>query len=163
MYGASNRDRPTHFCLSHNNWSVCLTKATYVRRTGRIPNGMWSGRTYLQDFRIFISDTGTHLSGMTPKNSLGLAKPPPHWCQKFPLLFVQMGYDLLCGLWVWRRRRNCGPCCPPMSNPSTSSCTARPDGSGRWDNRIAAQHLPRDLVQPGSGLNFEELVQMKKN
>jgi len=31
------------------------------------------------------------------------------------------GYDLLCGLWVWRRRTNCQPCCPPMSNPSTSS------------------------------------------
>jgi len=24
-------------------------------------------------------------------------------------------------------------------------------GSGRWDNRMAAQHLPRDLVQPSSG------------
>ena len=59
--------------------------------------------------------------------------------------------DLLFGLWVWRTRTNHGPCCPPMSHPSTSSWTARPDGSGRWDNRMAAQHLPRDLVQPSSG------------
>jgi len=50
---------------------------------------------------------------------------------------------------VWRRRTNRRPCCPPMSNLSTSSWTARPDGAG---NRMAAQHLPRDLVRPSSGL-----------
>ena len=37
----------------------------------------------------------------------------------FPLLLVQMGYGLLCGLWVWRRRTNRRPCRPPLSNPST--------------------------------------------
>ena len=74
-------------------------------------------------------------------------------CWTFPLLLVQMEYGLLCGLWVWRRRTNCQPCCPPMSNPSTSLWTTWPDGSGRWDNRMAAQHLPRDLVRPSSGLN----------
>ena len=40
-----------------------------------------------------------------------------------------------------------------MSNPSTSPWTAWPDGSERWDNRMAAQHLPRDLVRQSSGLN----------
>ena len=59
------------------------------------------------------------------------------------------------------QKNNCRPCCPPMSNPSTSSWTAWPDGSGRWDNRMASQHLPRDLVRPSSGL--KELVQTKKN
>ena len=47
-----------------------------------------------------------------------------------------------------------------MSNPPTPSWTAWPDGSGRWDNRmaaLAAQHLVRDLVRPSSGL--EELTQ----
>jgi len=39
-----------------------------------------------------------------------------------------------------------------MSKPLTSPWTARPDGSGRWDSRIAAQHLPRDLVRPSSEL-----------
>ena len=63
------------------------------------------------------------------------------------------GYGLLCGLWLRRRRTNCRPRCPPMSNPSTSTWTAWPDGSGRWDNRMAAQHLPRDLVSPSSGFN----------
>ena len=76
-----------------------------------------------------------------------------------PLLFVQMGYGLLCGLWVWRRTSR-RPCCPPMSNPSTSTWTARPDVSGRWDNWMDAQHLPRDLVRPSSGL--KELTQTKK-
>jgi len=56
-----------------------------------------------------------------------------------------MGYGLLCGLWVWRRRTNRRPCCPPMSNPSTSPWTVWPDGFGRWDNWMAAQHLPRDV------------------
>ena len=38
------------------------------------------------------------------------------------------------------------------SNPSTP-WFAWPDDSGRWDSWMAAQHLPRDLVQPSSGLN----------
>jgi len=70
----------------------------------------------------------------------------------FPVLLVQMGYVLLCDLWVWRRKTNRRPCCPPMSNPSTFSWTARPDGSGRWNNWMAAQHLPRGLVRPCNGL-----------
>ena len=86
-----------------------------------------------------------------PKKSLGPAQPLPHRCRTFPLLLVQMGYGLLCGLWVWRRRTNRRPCRPPMSNPSTSPWTAGPDGSGRWDNRMAAQHLPRNLVRPSRG------------
>ena len=73
------------------------------------------------------------------------------WCRTFPLLLAQMGYGLLCGLWVWRRRPNRRPCCPLMSNPSTSSWTARPDGSCRWDHRLVAQHLPWDVVRPSSG------------
>ena len=44
------------------------------------------------------------------------------------------GYVLFCGLWVWHRRTNRRPCCPPMSNPSTYPWTARPYGSGRLDN-----------------------------
>ena len=79
----------------------------------------------------------------------------------FPLLFAQMGYGLLCALWVWHRRTNRWRCCPPMSNPSSSPWTAWPDGSGRWDNRMAAQHPPRDLVQPSSG--YEELSHKKKS
>jgi len=85
---------------------------------------------------------------------------PPHRCRTFPLLLVQMGYGFLCGLWVWRRRTNRRPCCPPMSYPSTSSWTARPDGAERWDNRMAAQHLPRDLVRPSSGQ--QQLTQTTK-
>jgi len=60
------------------------------------------------------------------------------------------------GVWppirtVWRRRVNRRRCSPLISNPSTSSWLARCDGSGRWDNRMAAQHLPRDLARPSSG------------
>ena len=59
------------------------------------------------------------------------------------------------GVWppLWRRRTNRRPCCPPMSNPSTFPWTAWPDGSGRWDNRMTSQHLPRDPVRPSSSFN----------
>ena len=86
-----------------------------------------------------------------PKKSLGPDQPPPHRCRAFPILLVQMGYGLLCGLWVWRRRTNRRPCCPPMSNPSATPRTARPDGSGRWDNRMALQRPSRNLARPNSG------------
>ena len=75
-----------------------------------------------------------------------------HWLEsRYHCLLVQIGYGLLCSLWVWRRKANRRPCFPPVSNPSTS-WTAWLDSCGRWDNRMAAQHLPRDLVQFSSGL-----------
>jgi len=65
------------------------------------------------------------------------------------------------GLWMWRKKTNRRPCCPRMSNPSAPKWTARPDGSVRWDNRMAAQQLmPRDLVRPSSGR--QQLFQKKK-
>jgi len=67
------------------------------------------------------------------------------------------GYGRFCSLWVRRRRPNHWPRCLPMSNPLTSPWIARQDGSGWWDNRLAAEHLPRDLVRPSSGL--KELAQ----
>jgi len=99
---------------------------------------------------IFIPDPGTSPQSDPSKKSLGLAKPPQHQHQAFLLMSVQMGYGLLCSLWVWCRRSNHWPCCP-LSNPSTSSWTAQPDCSGRQDNRMAAQHVSWDLVQSNSG------------
>ena len=40
----------------------------------------------------------------------------------------------------------------PIHRPSGHHWTGRFDVSGWWDNRIVAQHLPRDLVRPSSGL-----------
>ena len=99
------------------------------------PQKYFCGRPWmivLSRFRFFVTFV---LSLIT---SLGPTQPSPHRCRTFPFLPVQMGYGLLCGLWVWCRT-NRRPCRPPLSNPSTSP---RPDGSGRWDNRMAAQHLP---------------------
>ena len=150
MHGASNRD--THLYPPHNISSVHLTATTYVRHSGRITNGMRSGRTipYASEF----STPAPTPRNDPPKKSLGSTQPPPHRCRTFPLLLVQMGYGFLCGLWVWRRKTNRRPCCrPPLSNTSTSSWTARPDGSGWWDNWMAAQHLPIDLVRSSGGFN----------
>ena len=160
-HGASNRD--THLYPSHNIWSVYLKQTGYVRRSGRIPNGMWSGRTNLLDSEIFISYIGSHLPGMTPKNSLGLAKPPPHWCQTFTLLFAQRGNGLLCGLWMWRQTNKLWAMLSfnVQSIDLLMYCAAwRFWTMGQW-NRCST--LSRDLVQPSSGLNFEELAQMMKN
>jgi len=64
--------RDTHLYPTHNISSVHLTTTTYryVRRTGRITNGMWSGRTAPQDSAFFIPDTGTHSGVYPPKRSL---------------------------------------------------------------------------------------------
>ena len=82
---------------------------------------------------IFIpDDTGTHSPRSDPPmKRLGRIQPPPHQCRVFPLMLVQMCCGLLCGLWVWYRGTNHQPCCPSMSNPSTSSWNARPNASGR--------------------------------
>ena len=94
-----------------------------VWRSGWILNGARSGRTIPWWLRTSIPGTGTHHRNDPPKKSLGPAQPPPHRCRTFPLLPVQMGYDLLWGLWVWRRRTNRGPCRPPLSNPPTPQRT----------------------------------------
>jgi len=132
----------TPICTRRTTTPVHLATTTHVRRTRRITNGMRSGRTSPQD-SAFSSPT----PAPTPR------EPGSGVSVSVPLLLAQMGYGLLCGLWEWRRRTNRRQCCPPMSNPSTSSWTARPDGSGRWNNRMAAQHLPRDLVRSNSGFN----------
>ena len=110
-------------CLPNSAQKIFLEPRKFILKHNE-NNGMRTGRTTPQDPRIFIPDTGTHPRNDPCKKRLGPAKPPPHRCRAFPLLFVQMGYGFLCGLWVWRRRTNRRPCCPPMSNPSTSSWTA---------------------------------------
>jgi len=88
--------------------------------------------------RTFIPDVGTYPPGT--------ALPRTAWVNR---LCTGVGrfnsclhkYGSFCGLWMWGKGTNRLPCCPPMSNPLTSPWTARPDCSGRWDNRLVAQHL----------------------
>ena len=143
-------------------WSFCddsnlylsiiihLTTTTYVRRSGRITKGMRSGRTVPQD------------SGFS---SPTLENTPPEWPSQ-----EEPGSDLaasapvsdvsapVCtnGVWLPLRHVSVAQKNKPSTmssnvQPSTSSWTAWPDGSRRWDNRMSAQHLPRDLVRPSSG------------
>jgi len=49
-----------------------------------------------------------------------------------------------------------------MPNPSISPWTARTDGFGWWDSRLAAQHEPRDLTRPSSGLKELTQTMMKQ-
>ena len=124
----------------------------------RITNGMRSGRATPQD--SYFHPRHRQPPGMTlPRrawvqlNCLGIGHFRSSLYKLGTLLLVQMWYGLLCDLWVLCRRTNCRLCCLPMSNPSTSPWAAWPAGSGWWDNQMAAQHLPRDLVRRSSGLN----------
>ena len=64
LHSASNRD--THLYPPHNTSSVFLTTTTtYVRRSGRVINGTWSGRTTPQDSALqFQTPVHTHTHGM---------------------------------------------------------------------------------------------------
>jgi len=107
------------------------TTTTYVRR---ITNGMGSGRTTSQA-SAFSSLTLAHtLRSDPPKKNLGPAQPPPYRCRMFPLLLAQTGCDLLCGLWVWRRRTNRRPCYPPTHRPPNGlhGLTVLDDETIRW-------------------------------
>jgi len=78
------------------------------------------------------------------------------WVRQLPTTVT-----LLCCLWMWRRRTNCRPRYPPLSNPSIIPWSARPDVPGRWDNQMAAQHMPRDLVGPNSGYELSQTMKWK--
>ena len=76
MHGTSNRD--THLYPPHNISSVCLTTTTYVRRSGRITNGMWIGRTTLQD-SAFLSPTPTPLEWPSEEEPRSSYQAPVVW------------------------------------------------------------------------------------
>ena len=130
--GVSNRD--THLCPLHHNSSVHLT-TTEVRHSGRITDGMWARRATV--CRIPTE------SGKVWKKILSFSSREEFFW------FVRMEKSNFPDLIVLQNHR---PCYPPMSNPSTSLWTAWPDGPGWWNNRMAAQHLPRDLVRSSSRL-----------
>ena len=134
--------------------SLCKELTSRVALLGRFASSGWSSMECWvlgQPSKTpYFHPRHRHPSSWTypSKNSVGT--PPYRW-QTFPNLFTQIGYDLLCVLWVWRRRTNRRTCWPTMSNLSTFPWTARPDSFGRWENGMSAQHLPRDLVRPSSG------------
>jgi len=100
-----------------------LTTTTYVRRIERIINGMQSGRTTLKDSAFSFQTPVPFLPVMTlPRrawvrlNRLRTGVVRFHsWLYKWG-----MASSVTCEC---RRRTNRRPCCPPMSNPPTSSWT----------------------------------------
>ena len=139
--------------LCHQPQSVYLTTTTYARRSGPITNGMQSGRTAPQD-SAFSSPTPAPLILEWPYQE----EPRSGLIASAPVLDVSAP---ACTNGVWPPLR---PVSVAQKNkPSTIVSsnvqsidfpwTAWPDGSGRWDNWMVAQHLPRDQVQPGSGFN----------
>jgi len=138
-HGVSNRD--THSYPPRNNSLVYLTTTAYVRRSGRITNGMRSGRTVPQ----------AAFSSPAPANT-----PPERPSQEEPGSGLTASAAVsgvsapVCTNGVWLPLRPVSVAQKNKPSITTFSWTARPDGSGRWDYRMAAQHLPRDLVRPTS-------------
>jgi len=102
-----------------------LTTTTYVWRSGRITNGMRSGRTILQNSALLSpTPAPTPEWPSQEQRGSGLTATTPVSDASAPAL--KNGDRLLCRLWVWCKRTNRRPCCPPISNPSTSpsDCTA---------------------------------------
>ena len=116
MYGVSNRD--THLYPPRNNPSYHQTTRTYA--LGGSP----------MDAEWLDNPTRLALSSSTPAPTLlewpfqeqrgrGLTASAP--VSDVSALAYTNGVWPPCGLWVWRRRTDRRPCCPPMStNPATS-------------------------------------------
>ena len=85
----------------------------------------------------------THPRNDPPKKSLGPAQPPPYGCFRSCLYKWDMASSASCECGAEQTVDHVVLHCPIHRPPSR---TTRPDGSGRWDNRMAAQHLPRYLV-----------------
>jgi len=108
--------------------------------------------------RTCVPDTGTHLPGM--------ALPRTAWVRLNRLLAGVGRSRSRLYKWgmapsVWRRRANRRPCRALMPNPSTSPWTARPDGSGWWDNWMAAKRLPQWIITTHSN-DEEEVTKWRK-
>ena len=93
LHGASIRD-DTHLFSPHNS-SFYLTTTTYVRRSGRITNGIRDGPTTPQD-SVFSSPTPAPNTRNDLPVQPGFDLTDSHQYRTFPLLLVQMGYSLLC-------------------------------------------------------------------
>ena len=124
MHSVSTRD--THLCLLHNS-AVLLTITICVR----ITNGWRRDWKSLQDSALSFPTLAPNLlewpSWEQPVFAF-TAFALGHWCWTLLFLLVQMRYGPLCSLWVWRRRTNYRPCCPPMSNTFTQACNQGGEG-----------------------------------
>jgi len=132
-------------CLSKKMTKMSQRKKS---QSGRFTDGRRSGRT-TRRLSTFMPDTDP--SGMTlPKQrGSGLTASTPVSDVSAPA----------CRDRVWFPLRLV--CVAQKNKPSTMLFsdvqsidplrTARPDGSGRWDNQMAAKHLPRELVWLSSG------------
>ena len=156
--GISNRD--TRFYPPHNNSSVHLTTTTYVRRSVRITDGMRNCWTTLRDSALSsLPSVPTRLewpfqeqreTRLTASVTMSDVSAPAYTNGLWPLLRpVSMA-----------QKNKTSTILSPMFNPSTSPWTAQPDSSGWRDNRLAAQHLHRDLVWLNGG--FQQLVKRRR-
>ena len=112
----------------------------------------WNAEWFASTTRLhtFIPDTGNSPPGM--------ALPRTAWVRLSRLRTGVVRFCFCLHKWVWPPLR---PVSVAQKNKPSNMLSfnvqfidlpwnARPGGSGWWDNRLAAQHLLRDLVQPSS-------------
>ena len=132
------------------------------------PIWQWSGSPMecgvsIQPHKIpyFHPHNGTHSRNDPPKNSVGPAQPPPHRCRTFPLLLVQMGNGLLCGLWVWCRRTTVDRVSSNVQSIGLlMDCTAWPFWRMRQSNGCST---PAPRSSAAKQWLEQQLAQKKKN
>jgi len=144
--------RDTHLYPPHNNPSVHLTATTEMRRSRRITDEIQRGWRTSPDSGTFIDDIGTHPPGMAlPRTAwvrlnrlstgVGLFHSCSHICGMAPSAACECGAG---------ERTVCYVVFHCLIHRPL--CSTWPECSGWWNNRMAAQHLPRDLEQPSSEL-----------
>ena len=152
----------SHLYLPNNTSSVHLITTTCMWRSVRITNGMRSGQTVTQASALSSpTPSPTPLEWPSQEEPASGLRPS---VGRFRSCLYKRGMASFCGLWVWRRRTNHRPCCPPMSNPLTSPRTAWPDTSGRPDGSM---RQPNDSSTPAPRSSaakqwFEQLAQKKE-
>ena len=147
------------FYPPHTNSSVHLTTSTEVWRSGRINDGMPCAWRTLRDSILSSPTSAPTLlewpcleqrgSGLTSSAQVSDVSTPA---------YKQMSMTPSAS-WEWGAEEQTVGHVVPQS--PTSPWIARSDGSGWRDNRMAAQHLIRDLVWRSSGLK-ELLIRWRR-
>ena len=149
LHGVSNRD--THYRLVPAAQQLLSLSDNSNICAAQLADHQWNAKWADNPTRLrtLIPDTGTHT--------------PPEWpCQEEPGSSFTVSAPVLdvsapaCTNGVWRplrpvsvaQKNKAFDMSSSHGNPSTSPRAARPDRSGRWNNRMAAQHLPRNLARP---------------
>ena len=115
----------THLYPTHSNSSFHRNTTTHIRRSGWIANRMWNGGIIL------------------PDSALSSPKPAP--------TLLKRPFQEQCGSGLIAPSGRFRSCLYKWGMASSAACECGAEQTVDDDNRMAGQHLTRDLVRPSSG------------